>query len=135
MQHIGSMLSSHPRAGADDTDARARTVAALHACAQACTSCADACLAEDDVASLTRCIRTDLDCADVCAATARLLSRLTETDGNLVRAQLEACVVACRTCAEECEGHADHMEHCRLCAEMCRACERECMEVMRALSA
>jgi hypothetical protein len=133
MAQAHEMLASHPHAHADQ--ALARALETLEACARACTICADACLAEEDVASLLRCIRLDLDCADVCAATARVLARQTSSDGGVVRAQLEACLVACRTCAEECEQHAEHMEHCRLCAEACRSCERACREAMTAVAA
>jgi hypothetical protein len=61
-----------------------------------------------------------------------LLSRRTETDLDVVRGQLEACVVACRACGAECERHGEHMEHCRVCAEACLACERVCQEVIMA---
>jgi len=95
-------------------------------CLQACTACADACLGEDDVVELRRCIATCLSCADVCAATGRILSREFEYDAAVNRAMLEACRLACRQCAEECERHAGHHEHCRVCAEACRRCEWAC---------
>ena len=126
------MLRTHPAPPDVDVAVLARAVDAALACAQACTTCADACLAEEMVADLRRCIRTDLDCADVCAATARVLSRLS-ADVAIARAQLEACVAACRTCGEECEQHAGMHEHCRVCAEACRECERACGELLAAL--
>ena len=46
--------------------------AAIDACmvsAQACTSCANSSLAEDDVAAMRRCIALCDDCADVCTTT------------------------------------------------------------------
>jgi hypothetical protein len=42
-------------------------------------------------------------------------------------------VTVCRACAEECECHARHHEHCRLCAEECRRCERACDDLLAAL--
>lgn len=96
--------------------------------------CADACLAEENIADLRNCIRTDLDCADICAATARVMSRHTPGELAVVRALLEACAVACRTCAEECDRHADHHEHCRICAEACRRCEAACHDALRELA-
>jgi hypothetical protein len=137
MESVARMLHSHPRPSPvlADPDAIADAIVTLAACAQACTACADACLAEDDVAALRRCIRLNLDCADVCAATASLLSRRTETDADVVRGQLEACVVACRACGTECEGHADHMQHCRVCADACHACERACHDLLVAARA
>lgn len=84
---------------------------------------------------MLRCIRTDLDCADVCATTGYLLSRQTEADSTLVRAQVEACETACRICAEECEQHADMHDHCRICAEACRTCEQSCRKLLESISA
>ena len=51
------------------------------------------------------------------------------------RRNLVACIQACRSCADECEIHAEHgMEHCRVCAEECRRCERACQELLAATS-
>ncbi|MFI5224145.1 MAG: hypothetical protein ACHQX3_07890, partial [Nitrospirales bacterium] len=41
------------------------------------------------------------------------------SDPGTQRAVLEACLAACRASAEECDRHAMHYEHCRLCAEEC----------------
>lgn len=129
------MLETYPRSFNVDADLLARTIDALVSCANTCTQCADACLSEPDLSSaLARCIRTDLDCADICSTTSRVLSRQTEYDANVTRAQLEACIVACRTCGDECEGHADHMAHCRVCAESCRRCEQLCQELLAAMA-
>jgi hypothetical protein len=127
------MLATHPNANGQNLDAIASLVEAAFDCAQTCTSCADACLAEDMVKDLRYCIRQDLDCADVCDATARILSRRTEPDWTLIRAQVEACQVACKTCGDECEKHADMHEHCRICAESCRRCEEACKQVLSAI--
>ena len=116
-----------------DRELVARTIDALVACGQACTACADACLSEEMVAELRKCIRTDLDCADICDTTARVLSRHTGYDANITRAQLQACVQACRSCGQECEAHAGMHEHCRICAEACRACEQACTELLAAI--
>jgi hypothetical protein len=51
-----------------------------------------------------------------------------------MRQLLEVCAAACRTCAEECERHAGHHEHCRICAEACRRCERACAEAARSIT-
>jgi hypothetical protein len=75
---------------------------------------------------MVRCIRLCLDCADACEATGRILIRQTEPDLGVLRAETEACAVTCRASAEECEKHASHHEHCRICAEVCRRCERAC---------
>ena len=99
-------------------------------CAQTCTACANACLGEPSVADMVRCIRLNTHCADLCDTTGRLISR--QESPELARAILEACVLACRLCAEECERHTD-MEHCRICADACRACEQSCQRVLSAL--
>jgi hypothetical protein len=67
-------------------------------------------------------------------ATARILARQTDADPALQHRQLAACLIACRNCAEECERHAQHHEHCRLCAEECRRCERACQDLVSALA-
>ncbi len=128
------MLGAHPGEITVDRQLLARAVDALVECAQACTACADACLSEEMVAELRICIRTDLDCADSCAATARILSRQSGSDRTIARAQLEACITACRTCGDECEQHAGMHDHCRICAEACRACESACAELLAAMA-
>lgn len=102
------MLDAYPKdLGGLDREKLAEAIAACFECAQTCTACADACLAEDTVADLTKCIRTDLDCADICVATGKALSRHTGYDANLTRAFLEACAAACKACGDECASHAD----------------------------
>jgi hypothetical protein len=133
MSTIREMLETHPRDAQVDRTALAECIEACYACAQSCTACADACLGEADVQDLVRCIRTNLDCFDVCVSTGNVVSRQTETEAAHVRAQLEACAVACRVCAEECESHAGHHEHCRVCAEACRRCEKACRRMLEVL--
>lgn len=120
------MLKTHPVQSSLEVGLVARTVDALAECAQTCTACADACLSEQMVAELRECIGLNLNCADICGTTARILSRRNGYDAKLVRAQLEVCVQACKSCGDECDSHADHHEHCRVCAEACRACEQAC---------
>ncbi|MBX9246251.1 four-helix bundle copper-binding protein [Actinotalea ferrariae] len=128
------MIDSHPVGTDLDRELLARALDALHACAQACTACADACLAEEMVADLRRCITSDLNCADVCGVTANVLSRHTGYDSTVTRAQLQACVLACKACGDECEQHAGMHEHCRVCAEACRACEEACRELLATIA-
>lgn len=124
------MISSHPLESAFDPVALAEAIESAVDCAQACTSCADACLAEESPADLRDCIRRDLDCADVCAATAAVLSRQNATDLGLVRVLLEACTVACKRCAAACEDHAATHVHCGVCADACRRCEAACRAML-----
>ena len=123
---VHEMISAHP-------DVQGRTSARLldcieqcYSCAQTCTSCADACLAEPDVMALRQCIRLNLDCADICGATGAMASRRTGSNVHTLRAVIEACEVACRACAAECQKHAQHHEHCRVCADVCARCADAC---------
>jgi hypothetical protein len=131
MDRVRRMFQTHP-APASDAGAEAfALVQAATECALTCTTCADACLEEDDPVSQRRCIRLCLDCAEICSVTARLIARPGPQDPRMLRAQLEACATACRACAEECESHADGMEHCRICAEAFRQCAEAC-DLMKA---
>lgn len=127
------MLQTHPWPGNVDRDVLARCIDACYSCSRTCTSCADACLSEENVAEMRKCIRLDLDCADICATTARVLTRQTEYDAPSSKAQLEACREICSTCADECEKHADHHDHCRMCAEECRRCAEACDALLSAM--
>lgn len=135
---LQQMLTTHPKKpslgemGISDVFSCIR---ACFDCADACTVCADACLGEQMIQELVRCIRLNQDCADVCEATGKILTRQTEPSPTLTRSQLEACIIACRLCAEECEKHAQRHEHCRICAEACRRCEEECLRVLEKLPA
>jgi hypothetical protein len=132
MHHVTAMLETHPQATANET--LARCIQECLVCAVTCTSCADACLAEAQVQELVRCIGLNLDCADVCDATGRLLTRQTDSEPRLAQSMLEACVQACRACAEECELHAPHHEHCRVCAEACRRCAQACEDLRSSIA-
>ena len=136
MTHARQMVETNPSRPIVDQDTLVECIEACFDSSQACTACADALLGEGDVPRFVRCIRLDLDCADVCDATGRILSRQTATEPQIVRAALEACVLACRLCAEECEEHARNgMEHCRVCAEACRRCASACTAVLSAMNA
>ena len=126
-----TILGSHPHANAVNfSEAIVQCVVQCHASAEACTVCADACLAEPNVEGLRQCIRRNLDCADVCRALAGLASRRTGDNGATLRALMETCALACHVCAEECAHHAEIHDHCRICAEACRACEEACRSAM-----
>lgn len=122
---LQKMIAAHPQVQ-DETEEL--VLAARHAmlCSLFCTSCADACSSEE--MDMSQCIRNCLDCADVCAATARLAVRRTAQNIEVLRAQLEACINACETCAAECERHDN--PHCALCAKMCRECAEDCRKAL-----
>jgi len=128
------MLETYPQSINLDRRKLAATIDTLIACSEACTACADACLSEGMVAHLTKCIRTNMDCADICATTARVLSRHTGYDANISRTLLDACAMACKSCGDECARHAEHHEHCRICANACRTCEQACRDLLAVMS-
>jgi Domain of Unknown Function (DUF326) len=133
MSYARQMLDSYPRRFNVDASLLAATIDALNDCAQACTEDVDDDLSEHNVPELIKCIRLWLDCADVCTATVRVTSRQTEYDSNITKPLLEACVVTCKSCGDECERHAQMHEHCRVCAEACRRCEQACRELLVAV--
>ena len=130
---IRPIIDTHPKPTSLDREALVRCIDECIACGATCTGCADACLAEPDVADMVRCIRLCLDCSDICAATARVVTRQTEVELAVLRALVETCAAACRACGDECQRHASHHEHCRLCAEECRRCQQACEALLAAL--
>ena len=134
MTATAQMLETHPADFGFDADQLASALDAMNECASTCTQCADACLAEDDVAAQVTCIRRNLDCADACTAAARILGRQTSYEPALTRAVLAACALACRLCGDECARHGEHgMEHCAVCSASCRACEQACRQLLDAM--
>jgi hypothetical protein len=132
--NIEAILRTHPQPTGIDREPLVRCIDACLECGPTCTGCADASLAEADVQDLVRCIRLCLDCAESCETTARILIRQTTPDLGVVRAAVEACAAACHASGQECERHAAHHEHCRLCAEACRRCEQACKNLLAALA-
>ena len=135
MDRLEKIFSKHPNPASDAGDEAFALVTAAAECSYVCSACADACLEEANVEELRKCIRNNLDCAEITALTARLISRPGEQDRDVLRAQLEACARACRSCADECDRHAGNMEHCRICAEACRRCAGACDAMVKALVA
>ena len=127
------IINLHPRPTELDRDLLLRCIEECLDCAASCAACADACLGESDLPELRRCIRLNLDCADACEATGRIVTRQTSPDPRLTRGIVEAYAVACLACAEECDRHAAHHEHCRFCAAVCRRCKQACDELVVAI--
>ena len=127
------MLHAHPRAEGPLIEVIARCVEACRACVETCIACADACLAEENLEGLRRCIRLDLDCMEICGAAANVLSRPRAEEAWAVRSIVEAARDVAQRCGAECEKHASHHEHCRICAAACRRCEQACAELLAAL--
>jgi hypothetical protein len=133
VSYARQMLDTYPRTVDLNADLLAATIDALSDCAQACIADTDADLSEQNLAEMVRCIRLCLDCTDVCTATAGVISRLAEYDLTTTKPLLEACAAICKSCGDECERHARHHEHCRVCAEACRRCEGACRDLLAAL--
>lgn len=133
MDRVKEIFDTHPAPASDAGDEAFAVVAGAAECAAVCTTCADACLEEDDPAAMRQCIRLNLDCADVCAVTGRILARPGRQDPDTLRSQLEACAAACRACATECDKHGERMRHCRICAEACRTCANTCERMLEAV--
>jgi hypothetical protein len=134
MSYARQLLDTYPGSINADAGLLAATIDALSDCAQACAADADADLREQNLAEMVKCIRLCLDCTDVCTATMGVVSRQTAYDPSVTRPLLEACIAVCKSCGDECERHAPHYEHCRVCQEACRRCERACRELLDALN-
>jgi hypothetical protein len=120
------IIELHPQPTTLDRDALLACIEECLDCSASCTACADASQSETDVQELVRVIRLCLDCTDACDATGHIVTRQSAPDLRLLAATLEACSAACLASAEECEQHAAHHEHCRVCAEICRRCKTAC---------
>lgn len=125
-----AMLEASPTAVPAGVRDVAAAIDACLNCAQSCTSCNDADLAEGNVAEMTTCIALCLTCADVCAVTARVLSRAAHWDNFVVYRLLQACVRSCTSSADECHRHAPHHQHCAICEKVCRACIEACTALL-----
>jgi hypothetical protein len=128
---IEAMISEHPDVGADYNETLGMAVRRAMLCSAICNSCADACLAEP--MDMSQCVRLCLDCSDVCQATARLATRRTGDNRQLIRAMLATCAEACKICELECAMHDN--AHCRRCAQMCRECHEACRDALEQLNA
>ncbi len=115
-------------------EALTRAISTCLGCVQTCNACAAACMRESDVESMRHCIATDLDCAAICETTAGVLSRFDGTLRPEIKALLEACIAACKSCGDECASHAGHHAHCKVCADACRQCEDACRDLLSELS-
>ena len=133
MSYTRQLLDTYSGTLNADAGVLAATIDALSDCAQACIADTEADLSEQDLAEMVKCIRLCLNCADVCAATRGVVTRQAEYDGNVTRPLLEACIVICKSCGDECARHAPHMPHCRVCEQACRRCEQACRELLGVL--
>lgn len=128
---IIEMIKDHPQVDGDHTEELGEAVRHAMYCAAIANSCADACSAQEG--EMRACIRRCSDASDICTALYRVASRRTAGNVAVIKAQLEAAVIALEACAEECAKHDN--AHCRRCERMCRETLEDChkaLEVMRA---
>lgn len=121
---IKEMIKEHPQVGADYNEQLGDAIRHAMYCAAICNSCADACNAEP--MDMSECIRKCSDCADICDAFVKVASRRTAGNVTVIKSLLEACIIACKVCAEECAKHDN--PHCQRCAKMCRECFEDCVK-------
>ena len=126
---IAKMIAAHPDVAGNLNEPLATAVRHAMFCTAICTSCADACLAEE--MDMAQCVRTCLDCADICDMVMKVATRRTGSNEIVLGEALQLCVTACDVCAEECARHDN--DHCRLCAQMCRECAADCRAVLETL--
>jgi hypothetical protein len=133
MSYARQLLDSYPGDVSGDVSMLTAAIDALADCAQACVADADADLHEQNLAEMVMCIRLCWDCADICTATLGVVSRRTAYTADVARLQLAACIAICRSCGDECQRHASHHQHCRVCEQACRRCEQACRELLDAM--
>jgi hypothetical protein len=135
MTYAAPLAQANPNKPSVDVNALVEGIQACYDCAQACLADADADLAEQQVQTMIRCIRLCHDCTDVCLATGAILSRQTAFEPAIARTALQACVLTCKVCGDECELHARHgFAHCQTCMEACRRCEQACTAILTLLA-
>ena len=120
---IKEMIQDHPAVGDDYTEALGEAVKHAMYGAAIMNSCADACLAEDNVATRRECVRRCLDASDACTAFYRMGSRRTGGNVKAIKAQGAATIIACEQCLEHCKMHDD--AHCKRCSTMCEEVIRD----------
>jgi hypothetical protein len=125
---VQDMIRTHPVSSV--REGIAECISACYDCAEICTICADACLAEPTVANLVKCIGLNQNCATICLATGEVMARQSALDPDIARKQLQACLDVCEACALECERHGGNMEHCAVCAAACRRCADACRNLL-----
>jgi hypothetical protein len=117
---VERMLKAHPEPPFAAAEPLTDCIKAVVECAEVCTQCADACVAEH-TEWLEHCIRICLDCADICATTAKIMSRQSEPDLEIVASSIALCQMAAHACGEECTKHAPWHAHCQRAEAGCQA--------------
>jgi Cys-rich four helix bundle protein (predicted Tat secretion target) len=97
----------------------------------ACLAAGNICLARctDHLAAgmptMADCQRAVMNMLAVSEAVSKVTAYRNSTTKNQ-KALAAACAEFCRTCAVECEKHADMHAECKACGEACRTCAKAC---------
>ena len=126
---IKEMISEHPNVGDGYNEQLGEAVKHAMYCAAICNSCVDACNAEQ--MDMSECIRKCSDASDICQAVSTVAARRTHGNMVVIKSLLEACIIACKVCAEECAKHDN--PHCRRCEQMCRECMEDCNKALEGM--
>jgi hypothetical protein len=126
---IKEMIQDHPAVGADYTEELGEAVKHAMYCAAIASSCVDACNAENG--DMSECIRKCSDASDICQAVSTVAARRTHGNTAVIKSLLEACILACKVCAEECDKHDN--PHCQRCARMCHEVVEDCVKARDAI--
>ncbi|KQQ06235.1 hypothetical protein ASG06_06905 [Rathayibacter sp. Leaf185] len=130
---MDDMMKAMPMTGGATMDMTAMQacIDACSACMQACTMCSDAMSGRE---GMGRCASMCASCADMCTTMMRMLMRPMGMDPMTMRPMLEACIAMCRACMEECAGHAEMSETCRLSAMACEDCMKACEAMLASMA-
>jgi hypothetical protein len=117
-----SMMSTESMGMTMDMKLMQECIEACSAAEQAALMCADA-GSGDMGRMMSMCANT----ADMTNTMMRMMMRPVGYDAASMMGMLEATMMMCRACADECMTHAEMSDHCRMCAEVCTnavaACE------------
>jgi hypothetical protein len=118
-----SMMSTESMGMAMDMKLMQECIEACSAAEQAALMCADAGSGDNMGRMMSMCANT----ADMANTMMRMMMRPMGYDAASMMGMLEATMMMCRACADECMMHAEMSDHCRMCAEVCTnavaACE------------
>jgi hypothetical protein len=118
-----SMMSTESMGMAMDMKLMQECIEACSAAEQAALMCADAGSGDNMGKMMSMCANT----ADMANTMMRMMMRPMGYDAASMMGMLEATMMMCRACADECMMHAEMSDHCRMCAEVCTnavaACE------------
>ena len=125
------MMTMMPMEMAMDMKLMQQCIEACAAAEQAATMCADAAMGGDGMGKMTSmCANT----ADMANTMMRMMMRPAGYDMSSMMAMLEATMMMCRACADECMMHADMSADCKMCAEVCRQCAAACQAMIDSMA-